>query len=163
MQVRLRLYNPLWRLQYWLEAAWLRLNLNGRILGIVHVGSTAIPGMPAKPIMDISLAVADYEQAWELVGILKEMGYHYLSENSAQREYSFEKRHPFACSVFITEPGGEKWQAGLRFRDYLRTHPEARRAYAALKHHLARQYTGDLLAYQCAKLPFVEKILAEAK
>lgn len=97
MQVRLRPYNPLWRLEYWLEAAWLRLNLNGRILGIAHVGSTAITGMPAKLIIDISLAVADYEQAWELLGILKEIGYHYLGENSAQREYSFGKDANWCC------------------------------------------------------------------
>lgn len=162
MQVRLCPYNPLWRLQYWLEAACLRLNLNCRILGIAHVGSTAIPGMPAKPIIDISLAVADYELAWELVTVLKGLGYHYLGEYSAWREYSFEKRRPFACALFITEPNGEKWQARLRFRDHLRTHPEARRAYADLKLRLAQQYIGDLLAYQRAKLPFIEQILTEA-
>ena len=78
--VHLRSYNPLWRVQFWIEKARLRWILPGRVLGIAHVGSTSIPGMPAKPVIDISVAIEDYESAWELVEALKAHGYRYLGE-----------------------------------------------------------------------------------
>ena len=157
--VLLHPYNPLWRLLFWVEKARLWLSLRGRVLGIEHVGSTAIPGMPAKPEIDISVAVPDYEQAWELVNVLKGISYRYLGENPDLREYSFEKCRPYACTLFMCEPGGEKWQARLRFREALRADPTARRAYANLKRRLAQEHANDLLSYQRAKLPFVQEIL----
>jgi GrpB-like predicted nucleotidyltransferase (UPF0157 family) len=89
------------------------------------------------------------------------LGYKYQGENRARREYSLEKFYPFAYAIFICEPGSEKWLGRLRFRDYLRTHPSARREYAQLKQNLAQEFADDLLAYQRAKLPFVQKILSK--
>ena len=152
-----------WKLQFWVERIWLRLWLGKRVLGIEHVGSTSIPGMPAKSIVDISIAVEDYEQAYWIVAFLESLGYSYLGENPELREYAFERRGLFASAVFVCEPGGEKWRARLRFRNYLSAHPQSRRAYAALKRCLARQYAGDLLNYQRAKLPFVQDILAHSE
>ena len=153
----------LWKLQFWLEKTWLRLGLGNRVLGIEHVGSTSIPGLPAKPIMDISIAVEDYEQAWWIVSVMKCLGYNYLGENPDLREYAFERKGLFASAVFVCEPNGEKWQARLLFRDYLRSHPEAKQAYATLKRNLAQQYVNDLSAYQRAKLPFVKEMLAKGE
>ncbi len=149
----------LWKLQFWLEKTWLRLGLGHRVLGIEHVGSTSIRELPAKPIVDISIAVENYEQAWRIVPVMKSLGYIYLGENTELREYAFERPGLYSSSVFVCEPGGDKWQARLRFRDYLRNHPDAKRAYAALKRDLAKQYADDLLTYQRAKLPFVQDIL----
>lgn len=157
--VHLVRHNPLWRVMFWIEKAQLTLILGGKVLGIEHVGSTAIPGMPAKPIIDISLAVTDYEQAWGLVAVLQSIGYDYLGENETRREYSFEKSHPYAYGLFICEKSGDKWQNRLSFRDYLRAHLQARQAYADLKKQLANEHKDDLLAYQSLKLPFVQKIL----
>jgi GrpB-like predicted nucleotidyltransferase (UPF0157 family) len=152
-----------WRLQFWVEKVWLSLGLGKRVLGIEHVGSTSLPGVPAKPVVDISIAVDDYEQAYWIVAALKSLGYSYLGENSEQREYAFQRPGLFASAVFVCEPDGDKWQARLRFRNYLRTHPQVRRTYAALKHDLAWRHAGDLLAYQRAKLPFVQEILARSE
>lgn len=149
-----------WKLQFWVEKFWLDLGLGKHVLGIEHVGSTSIRGLPAKPIVDISIAVDDYERAWWIVPVMKSLGYDYLGENTELREYAFERKGLFASAVFVCEPEGEKWQARLRFRDYLRNHPEARKAYATLKRNLAKQYVDDLSAYQRAKLPFVQEILA---
>ena len=153
----------LWKLQFRAEKTWLRLGLGKRVLGIEHVGSTSIRGLPAKPIVDISIAVEDYEQAYWIVPFLKSLGYSYLGENPELREYAFERPGLFASAVFVCEPGGEKWQARLCFRNVLRNHPQSRRAYADLKHRLARQYAGDLLAYQRAKLPFVQDMLKKIR
>lgn len=148
-----------WKFQFWVEKFWLHLGLGNRVLGIEHVGSTSIHGLPAKPIVDISIAVDDYERAWWIVSVMKSLGYDYLGENTELREYAFERNGLFPSAVFVCEPNGEKWQARLRFRDYLRSHPEAREAYATLKRNLAKQFVDDLSAYQRAKLPFVQKIL----
>ena len=159
-QVHLHRYTPLWAILFWLEKVRLRLILPGRVLGIAHVGSTAIRGTPAKPVIDISVAVPDYAGAWEQVRALQAGGYLYRGENSNLREYSFEKYTPYACALFLCEPGGEKWRERLRFRDYLRSNPPARRAYAVLKRRLAEECDGDLMAYQRRKLPFVLEICA---
>jgi GrpB-like predicted nucleotidyltransferase (UPF0157 family) len=151
----------LWKLQFWLEKAWLHLGLGNRVLGIEHVGSTSIRGLPAKPIVDISIAVENYERAWWIVPVMKSLGYDYLGENTELREYAFERPSPFASAVFVCEPEAEIWQMRLRFRDYLRNHPEARKAYENLKRYLAQQYADDLSAYQRAKLPFVQEILGK--
>jgi GrpB-like predicted nucleotidyltransferase (UPF0157 family) len=80
------------------------------------------------------------------------------SNDRLHSEHAFERRGPFASAIFVCEPDGDKWQAYLHFRDYLRAHPQDRRAYAALKHDLARHHAEDLPAYQHAKLPFVREI-----
>lgn len=153
----------LWKFQFLGEKLWLGLGLGKRILGIEHVGSTSIPGLPAKPIVDISIAVADYEHAYWIVPIMKSLGYIYLGENPKLREYAFERVGWFPSAVFISEPDGEKWQARLRFRNYLKSHPKAKQTYAALKRNLARQHVDDLLAYQRTKLPFVRQILKKGE
>jgi GrpB-like predicted nucleotidyltransferase (UPF0157 family) len=148
-----------WKLQFWVEKSLLMLNLGKSVLGIEHVGSTSIRGMPAKPIVDISIAIEDYERVFWMVQVLERFGYTYLGENSDLREYAFERTGVFASKLFICEPDGEKWQTRIRFRDYVRRHPKEMQAYAALKEKLAQQYKDDLLAYQRAKLPFVQEIL----
>lgn len=149
----------IWKLQFWVEKIFLRFILGQSVLGIEHVGSTSIRGMPAKPIVDISIAVQDYERSFWIVSLLKSFGYTYLGENSNLREYAFERAGIFASNVFVCEPSGDKWKARLFFRDYLCHHPEASHAYAELKSKLAIQYPDDLLAYQKAKLPFVDEVL----
>lgn len=159
--VRLRPYNPMWVLAFWFEKTRLRLILPRHVLGIAHVGSTSIPGMPSRPVIDISIAISDYDQAWEFVEVLKANGFHFLGENEARREVAFEKSHPYACNLFICEPGAEKWRLRLRFRDHLRADPRIRQAYAQLKRRLAREHANDLLAYQRGKLLFVSAVLSE--
>ncbi len=156
--VNLHPYNPFWRVFFLIEHFRLQCILHGQVLGIAHVGSTSIPHMPAKPVIDISIAIPTYEHAWTLIETLKATGYSYLGENAALRQYSFEKRHPYACALYLCEPGGEKWEKRLCFRNALRTHPGYARAYAGLKQRLARQYAYDLPAYQRAKLAFVQEI-----
>jgi len=148
-----------WKLQFFVEKTLLSLNLGTSVLGIEHVGSTSICGMPAKPIVDISIAVDDYEQVFWMVQVLERLGYSYLGENGDLREYAFERTGLLASKLFICEPDGEKWQARIHFRDYLKNHPKERQVYAALKKDLAQQHKDDLLSYQRAKLPFVQEIL----
>ena len=131
------------------------------MLGIEHVGSTSIRGMPAKPIVDISIAVEDYEDAFWMVQVLERLDYTYLGENSDLREFAFERVGILASKLFICELTGEKWQDRIRFRDYLKIHSKERQAYAILKEKLARQYANDLLFYQRAKLPFVQERLQQ--
>ena len=149
-----------WKLQFWIEKVLLSLSLGDAVLGIEHVGSTSIWGIPAKPIVDISIAVEDYEQIFWMVPVLESLGYSYLGENNDLREYALERTGILASKLFICEPDGEKWQARIRFRDYLKVHSKERQAYANLKEKLARQYAKDLLSYQRSKLPFIQEILS---
>jgi len=155
-------YRAGWRWLFALEKARLWLVLQQQILDIQHVGSTAIPGMVARPIIDISLAVRDYEQAWELVDRLKALGYEYEGENPDLREYSFARRGYITYRLFVVEPANEKFKDRILFRDFLRSHPQTARSYAELKIRLARQHHSDLQAYQWAKLAFVRQVLAQA-
>lgn len=161
--VELRPHSPLWAWLFRIEWIKLQFTLSGHILGIQHVGSTAIPGLIAKPIIDISIAVADYEQAFRLVDLIELLGYKYRGENSDLREYYFIKGRPVRYNLYVTEPRCEKWRDRTLFRDYVTRHPDVARAYADLKRQLALQYPADIRAYQDAKLAFVQQVVQMAR
>ena len=96
----------IWKLQFLVEKFLLRLAFGRSVMGIEHVGSTSIRGMPAKPIVDISIAVQDYERSFWIASLLKSFGYTYLGENSNLREYAFERTGIFASNVFVCELTG---------------------------------------------------------
>ena len=157
--VRLQPYTPAWRWRFLLERARLWLSLGGRVLKIVHVGSTAIPGMPAKPILDIMVVVDDFERAARCIPALERLGYEYKGENHQLRQHYLVKGQPATHTLYLVEPENEDLAARICFRDYLLEHPEAAQTYADLKAGLAGQHAMDLKAYQEGKLDFVQEVL----
>ena len=146
----------MWKWLFRKEKALLWIAMQGHVLDIRHVGSTAIPGMIAKPIIDILAAVSDFEQAFACVTAIEQLGYEYKGESEDERRYCFEKGNPPRYHLYLVERSGDTWVSRIAFRDYVVQHPEIACQYADLKQQLALQFRDDLRAYQDGKLPFVE-------
>jgi GrpB-like predicted nucleotidyltransferase (UPF0157 family) len=162
-------YDPSWPALFAEEAARLRAALDpGLIVGLEHFGSTAVPGMPAKPIIDILIAVRSLAAAREaLIEPLEDLDYVFWADNPKTDRLFFVKGMPpygerRTHHVHVVEPSAEPWQR-LAFRDYLIAHPEDARHYADLKRSLAAAHRTDREAYTEAKAVFVAEIMAKAR
>ncbi|MDD3118265.1 MAG: GrpB family protein [Victivallales bacterium] len=162
--VSLAPYNPEWPHRYELMAAALQRQFGAAILRLEHYGSTAIPGMPAKPIIDILMEVASFDTArplllpvlnrpdWEFWWYTDHMIFIHRDGPGGVRTHH----------LHIAPAGHRLWE-GIAFRDYLRTHPEPAREYAELKQTLAGRYHSDREAYTDAKTELVRRITAQAQ
>ena len=165
--VRLEPHDPRWALRYHQERARLAAALGPNVLDLQHVGSTAIPGILAKPILDIAAAVASFEAATVCLAPLEALGYLYRGENGIPRRHYFVQRTPDGETTLINlhmlEIDSAEWENHLLFRDYLRAHSEEAQAYAALKRQLMEQFRHDRLAYTEGKAALIARILEWAK
>jgi GrpB-like predicted nucleotidyltransferase (UPF0157 family) len=158
-------YDPRWAFLFNEEAARLRAVLDpSLIVGLEHFGSTAVPGLAAKPIIDILIAVRSLAAARAtFVEALQKLDYIYWADNPRKDRMFFVKgMPPFGSKrshhVHITEPTGELWHR-LAFRDYLRAHPDEAATYERLKKRLAVEQQTDREAYTDAKSPYVESVM----
>ena len=161
-------YDPRWPLLFNEEAERLRSVLDpSLIVGLEHFGSTAISGLPAKPIIDILIAVRSLAAAQAtFVEALGKLDYVYWADNPKKDRMLFVKgMPPFGSKrshhVHVTELEGEMWRR-LAFRDYLRAHPEEAETYARLKARLAAEHQTDREAYTDAKSAYVESVMRKA-
>jgi GrpB-like predicted nucleotidyltransferase (UPF0157 family) len=129
------------------------------VLDIQHIGSTSVPGLDAKPIIDIGIAVANFEEAAICIGPLERLGYIYHGENGIPRRHFFTQGEPRTHNLHMNELDSHDWMVTMRFRDYLRGHPEAARAYAELKRELAIRHQHDREAYQDGKNQLIQELL----
>jgi GrpB-like predicted nucleotidyltransferase (UPF0157 family) len=160
-------YDPRWPALYEEERARIAAALARRAATLEHFGSTAIPGLAAKPVIDIALGVPRLADAEAYLAALQALGYTYepaLEAALPDRRFLWrvtsdgQRYH-----VNLTEAGGANWRATLAFRDELRRHPAAAAEYARLKEALAARHGSDVGAYIDGKTAFVEKILAAAR
>jgi len=161
-------YDPRWPLLFDEEAKRLRAVLDpSLIVGLEHFGSTAIPGLSAKPIIDILIAVRSLAAAQAtFVEALRGLDYIYWADNPKKDRMFFVKgMPPFGSKrshhVHVTEPHGEMWQR-LAFRNYLRAHPEEAEIYERLKRRLVAEHQTDREAYTDAKSTYVESVMRKA-
>jgi GrpB-like predicted nucleotidyltransferase (UPF0157 family) len=161
-------YDPRWPALFDEEAERLRAILDPSLItGLEHFGSTAVPGLSAKPIIDILIAVRSLADARaSFVEALRHLDYIHWAENPKQDRMFFVKgMPPFGSKrshhVHVTEVQGELWQR-LAFRDYLRAHPEDALAYGRLKKRLAAEHPADREAYTEAKSVYVESVMRKA-
>lgn len=132
---------------------------------IEHVGSTSVPGLAAKPIIDICVGLPRLADAEARVDAIALLGYQYVPEFEAdiphrryfRRPHARPRSHHVHCCVF----GDSTWARHLLFRDYLRGHPDVANEYAALKQALADRHRNERLAYTEAKDPFITRILEQ--
>jgi predicted ATPase/GrpB-like predicted nucleotidyltransferase (UPF0157 family) len=140
-----------------------------QIIDIQHVGSTAIPGMAAKPIIDIQIAVTSLEAIKNIaVAALQKLDYQYWAENpDPERMFFVKGMPPFGEKrthhVHIVEATSKHWVNKIQFRDYLIAHSEAADGYQQLKLKLAEKHVHDREAYTHAKGEFVNRILKLAQ
>jgi GrpB-like predicted nucleotidyltransferase (UPF0157 family) len=147
-------YDGAWPVRFTAEADQIRAALGPELRRIEHVGSTSVPGLAAKPVIDIALSVESFDTL-DIAG-MEALGYRYVSEYDEETP----KRRYFSkpgFHVHVYEQEQEEFLDYLRFRDYLRTHDEDRDTYGALKVRLARDH--EPADYQAAKGPFVAKLV----
>ncbi len=163
--VRLHAPSPDWPLAFAREAERLRATLGEHLSVIEHVGSTSIPGMPAKPIVDMMAAVATLDRARTLIPSIEALGYEYRPDAPPPDRVFFAKgpRSRRTHHLSLAEPTSNFWARTLLFRDYLRTRPETAQQYRSLKEDLARTYAEDRSSYTAGKAAFVESVLALAR
>ncbi len=129
------------------------------VLDIQHVGSTAIPGMVAKPILDIAIAVRNFEEARVCIQPIEQLGYEFKGELGIPRRHFFVKGEPRTHHVHMNELGSQDWNNQIDFRDFLIQHPETAEEYARLKLALAQRFPTDRQSYLDGKAPFIEQVL----
>ena len=161
-------YDPVWPSLFEEEKARLLAVVGDHIEDIQHIGSTAVPGLGAKPIIDIQMSLRDLALVEKCVGPLESIGYEYLGEYGVPGRPFFHKpaRRPFAERTHhlqIVEKGGEEWRKVLLLRDSLRAHPEVAQQYHLLKRALASQFGTDRVGYTEAKTAFVRSVLEKAE
>ncbi len=163
-------YRPEWILQFQTLASEIRqacqLKSPELLLGIAHIGSTSVPGLAAKPILDIDLIISSRLHLPEMVQILTDLGYIH------QGDKGIPGREAFADSTQSTRPSHHLYLCAvdsaplhqhLLLRDYLRNQPERAAAYGQLKQDLAKRYPHDRSAYTGAKTQLINRLLAEAR
>jgi GrpB-like predicted nucleotidyltransferase (UPF0157 family) len=161
-------YDPRWPELFDQEAERLRATLDpSLIIGLEHFGSTAVPNLSAKPIIDILIAVRSLADAQaSFVEGLRKLDYVCWAENpKTDRMFFVKGMPPFGPRrthhVHVTEIHGEMWQR-LAFRDWLRAHPDEARSYGQLKRRLAAEHSTDREAYTDAKSVWIDSLMRKA-
>jgi GrpB-like predicted nucleotidyltransferase (UPF0157 family) len=131
--------------------------------GIEHVGSTAVPGLAAKPIIDVMVGVRSLDAARAAVPRLEAIGYLYAPYRADEMHWLCKpSRSVRTHHVYLVPSATRVWNERIGFRDYLRTHPHMADEYVALKRTLASRHPHDREAYTEAKGPFIARVIALA-
>jgi len=133
--------------------------LAGLVLGVEHIGSTAVEGLWAKPILDIAVTVPKLEDTCRYIPPLAELGYNFCDYPTNLERHFFRKGRPRTHHLHLGEPGASDLRDQMRFRDALRADRELRHRYLAMKRDLAGRHGADRARYSEAKGAFVAAAL----
>jgi GrpB-like predicted nucleotidyltransferase (UPF0157 family) len=155
-------YDPRWPAQYARFAARIERVLGALAARVEHVGSTAVPGLAAKPVIDLDVVVAREADRQEAIRRLADLGYEHegdlgITGREAFRPPAGEARH----HLYLMTAGAAELGRHLAFRDALRADPTLRDAYAALKRSLAERFPRDRAAYATGKSEFIAKVVGQ--
>jgi GrpB-like predicted nucleotidyltransferase (UPF0157 family) len=149
-------YNPAWKAAFVLERSLLQEALGEIVVAVHHIGSTSVPGLAAKPIIDILLAVTDLAALDDKGAEMAALGYKAKGENGIPGRRYFHKGGPQRTHhAHAFTAGDPNLTRHLAFRDYLIANPEVTQEYAALKKRLASAYKDDSRLYQAGKEDFI--------
>jgi GrpB-like predicted nucleotidyltransferase (UPF0157 family) len=157
-------HSPGWAAQFQAEADRLTAVLGGEVVAVHHIGSTAIPGISAKPIIDILLEVRGVERLDYLGPEMAALGY------EGRGEFGLPGRRYFARStdgrrthqIHAYTTGNPELERHLAFRDYMLSHPDDAEAYGRLKESLAEEFPTDIEGYMDGKDPFIKEMEKQA-
>lgn len=128
------------------------------VAGIEHFGSTAIPGLKAKPILDILVGLRRFEDGVLLVAPLGTLGYDYVGTDMVPNDHLFGQGEARTVLLHAVEHGGHHWTRNLRFRDRLRAEPALAASYEQLKLDLATRFADSRADYTTAKRAFIDSV-----
>ncbi|UCC11821.1 MAG: GNAT family N-acetyltransferase [candidate division WOR-3 bacterium] len=157
-------YDPEWATFFSQEKQKILDAVGQYMVAIEHIGSTAVKGIWAKPIIDIAIGLKAYEDGFKCVGPLEEIGYVYKGEfGIAGRHYFRTDADIVTCHVHMHEVDSESYKNYILFRDYLRVHKEAASVYSVLKKDLMKKHRDDRNRYTKAKADFINEVIQKAR
>jgi GrpB-like predicted nucleotidyltransferase (UPF0157 family) len=163
-------YDRSWPARFDAEAARIEEAMAGAALRVEHVGSTSMPGLAAKPVIDIQVSVASLEKPDLHAAPLARLGYGHVPLGAVDLVYPFFQKPaawPTTHHIHLCVLGSEHERRHLAFRDYLRAHPEVAAEYVAVKRSLAAEHGGatpeSRERYSLSKTDFVRTILERAR
>ena len=152
-------YDPAWPLAFQSLKTEIEQRLGTLVDSIHHVGSTSVPGLAAKPKIDVDAVIrsaADLPQSIALIRVDTSWTFH--GDPYGDGMWTFTRSHgSWGARLYLCSPDSDKHRRRILFRDYLRAHPERAAEYAALKRRLAVEAKGDWDAYTRGKSEFVEE------
>lgn len=151
--------SPQWAQLYAQEHALIAKRLGAVVVAIEHYGSTSIPGIKAKPVIDLLIGLPRLDDALDCTTAMEELGYDFARHAGVPDHHVFGKGAARTHLAHFVEHGGQAWRECLAFRDRLRADPAKARSYEALKLELAAKYPDDRAAYTAGKSAFVAKVL----
>ncbi|MFN7709933.1 MAG: GNAT family N-acetyltransferase [Holosporales bacterium] len=158
-RVEIKPYDPNWPQVYEKEAVLIRQTLGDNCLAIHHIGSTAVPGLTAKPIIDMIPVVRDITEVDRHNASMEALGYKAMGENGIPCRRFFTKTEGMGgYNIHVFEQNNPEIDRHLKFRDWMRAHPEDRQAYAELKKNLAIRFKEDRFSYCVGKEDFITAI-----
>ncbi len=153
-------YDAQWTVRYEQERSHIALALGDRAQIIAHIGSTAVPGLAAKPVVDMLVAVADVDDEGAYAPAVLAAGYMLRVREPGHRMFHTHARD---VHLHVWSAGGGEIERHLRFRDWLREHEEDRRLYERVKRELAQRPWGDSNEYAQAKSGVIAEIMTRAR
>jgi len=156
-------YDKSWGVKYAEEELLLRRALGEEVLEVHHIGSTAIPGMWAKPTLDILVVVRDIDKVDRLNHSMSAIGYEAMGEYGIRgRRFFIKGGDQRSHHVHVFQKGSTHIERHLDFRDFMIAHPQEAARYADLKRSLARRFAFDIDSYCEGKEPYIIDIEAKA-
>jgi GrpB-like predicted nucleotidyltransferase (UPF0157 family) len=156
-------YDPLWPEEFRVEAQRIERACDDLEIRLEHIGSTSVPGLSAKPIIDIAAGVPSRADRTPFIQSLKELGYEHLGAYGIPGRDYFRRGSPRSHHVHMVSWSSAVWREHLLFRDALRGNATLRLEYEALKRQLALTHAGDRASYQAEKGPFIQAVLRQAR
>ena len=158
-------YDPVWPEHYVTERAHLVRAAGDLILQLEHIGSTAVPGLRSKPVIDMMAAVRDLRRGQDLAQLLSVLGYELIETGMKNRLFLRRRTESQeqAYQLHIVELSTWEQRKERLMRDYLLAHPEAAAVYGELKKRLAEEHTENSLAYTRAKTVFIQDLIDKAR
>jgi GrpB-like predicted nucleotidyltransferase (UPF0157 family) len=160
-------YDPAWPARFEAEKELLREIFAATRIRVEHIGSTAVVGLGAKPVIDILLGVDALSVVEARIPDLIARDYEYIRRYEAEfperRLFAKPQQRPRHVHLHAVECSTAFWERQLLFRDFLRHRPEVAAEYAVLKTRLAAQFGGDRDGYARAKTPFIEGVVERAR
>lgn len=157
--VRVVPYDPAWPLLFAQEAERIRVSLGALPVALEHTGSTAVPGLAAKPILDILGGHPQDADVSSYISAIERAGYVHRGEQGIPGRHFFRRGDPRSYHLHLAVRDGSFWREHLAFRDALRRDPRLRAEYEALKLALAKRYPSDRESYIDGKTEFVHHTL----
>ena len=156
-------YDAQWKEDFEAIKKEIEPTLEGLIVGIEHVGSTAVEGMSAKPCIDMDVVIKDYGVFPKVVAKLAQIGYNHEGNlGIADREaFRYEnKPHLRLHHLYVCPENSQELHRHITFRDFLRNNPDAVKTYSAVKEEAARRFPCDISGYMACKALCIEELYA---